>query len=81
MHKLNYTPKGHCYPELVHKEEGKIVAEIRGTIWKSHYDRISENFYKVVKEPIKDGLTLLFLVKIGYHPVYGMGLEIGRAHV
>ena len=43
MHKLNYTPKGHCYPELVHKEDGKIVAEIRGTIWKSQYDRISEN--------------------------------------
>ena len=76
MHKLNYTPKGHCYPELVHKEEGKIVAEIRGTIWKSHYDRISDNFYKTVKEPIKDGLTLLFLVKISYHPVYGMVLEI-----
>jgi exodeoxyribonuclease VII large subunit len=76
MHKLNYTPKGHCYPELVHKEDGKIVAEIRGTIWKTQYDRISDNFYKTVKEPIKDGLTLLFLVKISYHPVYGMGLEI-----
>ncbi|NDF59571.1 MAG: exodeoxyribonuclease VII large subunit, partial [Crocinitomicaceae bacterium] len=76
MHKLNYTPKGHCYPELVHKEDGKIVAEIRGTIWKTQYDRISENFFKTVKEPIKDGLTLLFLVKISYHPVYGMGLEV-----
>jgi exodeoxyribonuclease VII large subunit len=76
MHKLNYTPKGHCYPELVHKEAGKIVAEIRATIWKTQYDRISENFFKTVKEPIKDGLTLLFLVKISYHPVYGMGLEV-----
>ena len=76
MHKLNYTNKGHCYPELVQKEEGKIVAEMRGTIWKTQFDKISKQFYDVVKEPIKDGMSLLFLVKITFHPLYGMGLEI-----
>lgn len=76
MHKLNYTGKGHCYPELVQKEDGKIVAEMRGTIWKTQFDKISRNFTEVVKEPLRDGLSLLFLVRISFHPLYGMGLEI-----
>lgn len=76
MHKLNNTSKGHCYPELVQKEEGKIVAEMRGTIWKTQFDKISRSFTEVVKEPLRDGLSLLFLVKITFHPLYGMGLEI-----
>jgi exodeoxyribonuclease VII large subunit len=76
MHKLNYTNKGHCYPELVQKEEGKIVAEMRGTIWKAQFDKINKSFAEIVKEPLRDGLSLLFLVKINFHPLYGMGLEI-----
>lgn len=76
MHKLNYTNKGHCYPELVQKDEGKTVAEMRGTIWKFNFDRIQKQFTTVVKEPLRDGMSLLFLVKISYHPLYGMGLEI-----
>ncbi len=76
MHKLNYTNKGHCYPELVQKEDGKIVAEMRGTIWKAQFNKISKSFSEVVKEPLKDGMSLLFLVKISFHPLYGMGLEV-----
>lgn len=76
MHKLNFTNKGHCYPELVQKEDGRIVAEMRGTIWKTQFDKISRRFQEVVKEPLRDGLSLLFHVKITFHPLYGMGLEI-----
>lgn len=76
MHKLNYTMKGHCYPELVYKENDIIVAEMRGQIWKTNFDRIMDTFSKVVKEPIQDGMLLLFEVKIVFHPVYGLSLEI-----
>jgi len=76
MHKLNYTMKGHCYPELVYKENDIIVAEMRGQIWKTNFERIMDTFSKVVKEPIQDGMLLLFEVKIVYHPVYGLSLDI-----
>jgi exodeoxyribonuclease VII large subunit len=76
MHKLNYTMKGHCYPELVYKENDIIVAEMRGQIWKSNFERIMDTFSKEVKEPIQDGMLLLFEVKIVYHPVYGLSLDI-----
>lgn len=76
MHKLNQTRKGHCYPELVQKEDESIVVEMRGTIWKQHFERIQQKFFEIVKEPIHDGMELLFHVKITYHPIYNLGLEI-----
>jgi exodeoxyribonuclease VII large subunit len=76
MHKLNQTRKGHCYPELVQKEDEHIVVEMRGTIWKSNFENIQRRFMEVVKEPLRDGLELLFQVRIVYHPIYNLGLEI-----
>ncbi|GAB5417320.1 MAG: exodeoxyribonuclease VII large subunit [Crocinitomicaceae bacterium] len=76
MHKLGKTPSGHCYPELVQKEDGKIVAEIRGTIWRHHFDAINARFMKVVKEPLKEDTTLLMKVKVQFHEVYGLSLQI-----
>lgn len=76
MHKLNQTRKGHCYPELVGKEGDQIVVEMRGTIWKNNFENIQRRFTEVVREPLRDGLELLFHVKIVYHPIYNLGLEI-----
>ncbi|MNV05035.1 Exodeoxyribonuclease 7 large subunit [compost metagenome] len=76
MHKLNFTRKGHCYPELVQKEDESIVVEMRGTIWKQNFERIQQKFHNIVKEPLRDGMELLFQVKITYHPLYNIGLEI-----
>lgn len=76
MHKLNRYPSGHCFPELLQKEDGKIVAQISGTIWKQNFDRINQRFMEVVKEPLKDDLTLLMQIRIGFHEVYGLSLEI-----
>lgn len=76
MYKLNATKKGHCYPELVQKENDAIVVEMRATLWKTHYDRIRQRFFEIVKEPLQDGMELLFQVRITYHPIYNIGLEI-----
>lgn len=76
MHKLGKTPSGHCYPELVQKEDGKIVAEIRGTIWRHHFEAINKRFMSVVKEPLKEDTTLLMKVKVQFHEIYGLSLQI-----
>jgi len=76
MHKMNRYPSGHAFPELVQKEDGKIVAQITGTIWKQQLDRINEAFVRVVKEPLQDGKTLLLQVKINFHPTFGLTLQI-----
>ena len=75
--KLNHYPgSGHCYPSLVEKEKGQIRAEMRGTIWANDFQRINANFIKVTREPLKEGIQILFRALVKYHPVYGLSLQI-----
>lgn len=77
MNKLNlYTHSGHCYPDLVEKNGEKVVAEMRAVLWKNDYLRINENFLATLKEPLKNGITILFCAAITYDPVYGLSLNI-----
>jgi len=77
MIKLNhYSHSGHCYPDLVEKQQGKVIAQIRSNLWKRNYQRVNDNFLQVLKEPLKDGIKILFLAKISFDPVYGMSLHI-----
>ena len=76
MHKLNQFASGHCFPELLQKEDGKIVAQIGGSIWKHNYERINKRFIEVVKEPLKEDTTLLIQVKVSFHEMYGLSLQI-----
>lgn len=77
MNKLNhYTHSGHCYPELVEKKDGKVVAEMRSILWKTDFQRINQQFIKLLGEPLRDGITMLFQAGISYDPLYGFSLKI-----
>lgn len=77
MNKLNYYKhSGHAYPELIEKEEGKLTAQIRATLWKEDYEKINRNFLKILSEPLKDGIKILFLAKINFDSVHGVSLRI-----
>lgn len=77
MNKLNhYKHSGHCYPELVEKKDGKIVAEIRSILWRTDFDRINTQFLQLLQEPLRDGITILFQAGISYDPMYGLSLRI-----
>lgn len=77
MNKLNHYPhSGHCYPDLVERREGKVVAQIRANIWADDYARINQQFLNVLKEPLKDGINILFQAKVSFHSMYGLSLHI-----
>ena len=77
MNKLNfYRQSGHAYPELVEKEKGKVVAQMRCNLWKDDYLNINAKFLRVLKEPLKDGIKILFNAEVTYDPVYGLSLRI-----
>ncbi len=77
MNKLNhYTHSGHCYPELVEKKDGKVIAEMRSVLWNGDYQRINQRFIEITKEPLKNGITILFQATISYDPLYGLSLRI-----
>ena len=77
MNKLNfYKHSGHCYPDLVEKHDGKVVAQIRSVLWKDDYQRINKTFLETLKEPLRDGVKILFLARISFTPLYGLTLVI-----
>jgi exodeoxyribonuclease VII large subunit len=77
MNKLNIYPhSGHCYPELVEKQDGKVVAQMRANLWKDDYLRINRTFLEVLKEPLRDGIAILIHAAVTFDPVYGLALRI-----
>ncbi len=77
INKLNHYPhSGHAYPELVEKRDAKVLAEIRSVIWKSRFEEINERFQKLLGEPLKDGIEVLFEARVDYSPKYGLSLHI-----
>ena len=48
MNKLNYySHSGHCYPELVEKKDGKVIAQLKGNLWNTEFIKINHKFLKV----------------------------------
>jgi exodeoxyribonuclease VII large subunit len=77
MNKLNlYGRSGHCFPDLVEKKDGQVIAEMRGTLWKGDYQRIDKLFNKVVGEPLGEGIKILMQCTVGYDPKFGLSLRI-----
>jgi exodeoxyribonuclease VII large subunit len=77
MARLNLYPEsGHCYPDLVEKVGGKTRAQMRGTIWAGNYQRIAGKFLEITREPLKDGIQILFFATVKFHPQYGLSLQI-----
>ncbi len=75
--KLNfYRQSGHCYPQLVEKRDGQVMAEMRTTIWANDYRMIQQKFRKVAGNELTDGMTILCYARVNYHPVYGLSLQI-----
>ena len=75
--KINeYKYSGHCYPELVEKLNGKIVAQVRAIIWSKTYQVLKKKFEDVTKETLKEGMTVVFLGKITFDPLHGIALNI-----
>jgi exodeoxyribonuclease VII large subunit len=73
---IKVNQKGHCYLDLVEKEEDTTVAQIRAAIWAYEYRTISSRFASATNEPLSRGMKILFLAAVTFHEVYGLSLNI-----
>ena len=74
---INYhVNSGHCYLDLVEKQDVVIAAKIRANIWAKNYRLIGSNFRKLTGRELQSGMKILALVKITYHEVHGLSLNI-----
>lgn len=77
INKLNFYPRsGHAYPELVQKKDNVVLAEMRSLIWANRFEEINQRFLKILGEPIKDGIQVLFEAQVDYNAKYGLSLHI-----
>ncbi len=68
---------GHCYMELLQKEESGIpVAKARAVIWASAYSIIARKFEATAGCALRSDMKVLVRVNVNYHPVYGLSLVI-----
>lgn len=78
--KVNYS--GHCYMELVEKNEPKRganstpTAQARAVIWRSQWAMISPYFRQQTGSDLQAGMKIMARVMVSYHELYGLSLQI-----
>ena len=75
-----YESNRRCYLTLEEVENGNKTAEIRAVFWANYYHEIG-NFEKLTKQQFKDGTEIICKVKVRYHKVYGLNLDVMQLDV
>ncbi|MDR2496970.1 MAG: exodeoxyribonuclease VII large subunit [Tannerellaceae bacterium] len=75
---LRTHSSGHCYMELVEKNEAnkQIAARMRAAIWSSTFARLKPFFEHETGQPFASGIRILVRASVEYHELYGFSLNI-----
>ena len=73
---LKVHGRGHCYLELVEKDEHLVKAKMRATIWASTYSFLAPYFEEQTGTSLAGGIKVLCKVRVSFHEVYGLSLNI-----
>jgi len=67
---------GHHYLELADSKDGKRIAEMSANMWFSAYNKVNEHLKGELQNIFKAGNKILVNVKIEFHTIYGLKLNI-----
>ena len=75
---LNRHPTGHCYMELIQKDEqtGRTIARMRATIWRSALLSIDRKFFTATGRQLSGGMKVMLRLDASHHELYGMSANI-----
>ncbi len=75
---LKENRAGHCYLELVEKDDAsdEIIARARATIWSYTYRMLKPYFETTTGRSFSDGLKILISTTVEFHEAYGMSLNV-----
>ncbi len=78
--KLNFhQASGHCYLELVDRNESTMVAQCKGIIWSDFYQMIQKKFRSTINAELGSGMKVLFQCNVTFHPIHGFSLYVTDA--
>src|SRR4030043_2210881 len=75
---IRHNSKGHCYLELVEREEEETIAQIKANIWAHTFRNLASKFEKATGETLKQGMKVLLQVNVTFHEVYGVNLNVKK---
>lgn len=75
---MRVNRKGHCYLDLVEKDEmgDRIIAKARGMIWSYTFRMLKPYFENATGQEFKAGLKIMVHVSVEFHELYGFSLHI-----
>ncbi|MCF8335936.1 MAG: exodeoxyribonuclease VII large subunit [Bacteroidales bacterium] len=75
---LKINRKGHCYLDLVEKDElgDRIVAKAKGIVWSYTFRMLKPYFETTTGREFKQGLKIMVNVSVEFHELYGYSLYI-----
>lgn len=73
---INLHANGHCYLELVEKDNQYVKAKARGTIWANVFRELHPWFVAQTGTDLKQGMKILLNASLEFHEVYGLSLNI-----
>jgi len=78
VHEMNENYSGHCYLELVEKDENsdQIVARARATIWVMTWRMLKPYFETATGQELDSGIKVLVNATVEFHELYGFSLNI-----
>jgi len=73
--KINHKG-GHVYLELADSESGQLLSQFNAHFWYSNYQKSVQQYGSEVAEIMQTGNKVLFSVRIDYHKIFGLKLNI-----
>ncbi|MBS3807879.1 MAG: exodeoxyribonuclease VII large subunit [Bacteroidales bacterium] len=75
---MKVNRKGHCYLDLVEKDEmgDRIIAKARGMVWSYTFRMLKPYFENATGQEFKAGLKIMVHVRVEFHELYGYSLHI-----
>ena len=75
---MSVNRSGHAYLDLVEKSENgeQIISQARATIWAGQFRMIKAYFETTTGRMLQPGIKIMVKVKVTYHEIYGLSLNI-----
>ncbi|WP_420266149.1 exodeoxyribonuclease VII large subunit [Candidatus Magnetominusculus dajiuhuensis] len=73
---LTVDARGHCYMELIEKDDTGIKAQISARVWASTWKTVSREFKSATGQTLAKGMKILIEATLNFHERFGLSLIV-----